>query len=142
MSVIRLAKKSDIEAVYGLIRQLSRHKFIKEQFEDCYIYNIGRGNVLVYEKDNSVCGCAVYAIHYHLHFSRKTAEIVNLIVDENSRGNGIGKELLNAIEKIAFDNRCVCIEVASGKHREAAHRFYEREGFVCGHYKLKKELKQ
>ena len=139
--MIRKAEKSDLDAIYGLMKQLSRHEFTQRQFEDCYTHNIEKGCVLVYEKDNRIiCGCAVFAIHYPLHFSCKTAEIVNLIVDENSRGGGIGKELLAAIEQIALDNGCICIEVASGKHREAAHRFYEREGFVCGHIKLRKEL--
>jgi len=139
--MIRKAEKSDLDAVYGLMKQLSRHEFTKELFEDCCSYNIEKGSVLVYEKDSrTVCACAVYAIHYPLHFSRKTAEIVNLVVDKNSRGSGIGAELLAAIEQIAIDNGCICIEVASSKHREAAHRFYEREGFMSTHYKLTKGL--
>ena len=138
--MIRPAKMSDIEAIYGLIRQLSGYDFSRIHFDDCYTYNVENGCVLVYERDGTIYGCAVFAIHYHLHFSRKTAEIVNLIVDKNLRGSGIGKKLLVAIEQITHDSGCVCIEVASQKHREDAHRFYEREGFVCGHYKLRKEL--
>ncbi|MCL1829479.1 MAG: GNAT family N-acetyltransferase [Oscillospiraceae bacterium] len=136
--MIRPAVKSDVDAVYRLMRQLSRHDFTKEQFEDCYLYNLEKGRVLVYEEGNIVCGCAVFAIHYHLHFSCKTAEIINLIVDEHARNRGIGKELLTALEQIAKDNGCVRVEVDSGKHREAAHRFYEREGFASTHYKLTK----
>jgi PhnO protein len=138
--MIRKAVKDDLYAVYMLIQQLTNRDFTKKQFDDCFIYNLDRGSVLVYEKDNLVSGCLAFDIHYSLHFSRKTAEIVNLIVDENARNNGIGKDLLTEFEKIAVDNGCVCIEVASGKHREAAHRFYEREGFACNHYKMRKEL--
>jgi PhnO protein len=138
--MIRPAVKQDLNVVYNLIRQLSSHEFTMEQFNDCYLHNIEKGCVLVYEKDSIICGCLAFDIHYSLHFSRKTAEIVNLIVDEDTRGHGIGKELLEAVEQIASDNGCVCIEVASGKQREAAHRFYEREGFECNHYKLRKEL--
>ena len=139
--MIRAATKVDLDNVYGLMRQLSRHEFTKEQFGDCYFYSIEKGRVLVYEKDHhNICGCLVFSIHYHLHFSRKSAEIVNLVVDESIRGQGIGRELLTYFERIALDNGCVCIEVDSGKQREAAHRFYEREGFVCDHYKLTKGL--
>jgi len=139
--MIRAAAKEDLDAIYGLIKQLSRHEFTKEQFCDCYKYNLERGCVLVYEKDNrNICGCIVFNIYYPLHFSRKTAEIVNLVVDENARNCGIGRELLTHVEQIAVENGCVCIEVASGKQREDAHRFYKREGFVCNHYKLTKEL--
>jgi len=138
--MIRQAVKKDVDAVYKLIRQLSNRDFTKEQFNDCYLYNIEKGCVLVYEKDNIICGCLAFNVHYPLHFSRKTAEIVNFVVDENIRNCGIGKDLLTEFEKLAFDTGCACIEVASGRHREAAHRFYERKGFICNHYKLRKEL--
>jgi ribosomal protein S18 acetylase RimI-like enzyme len=138
--MIRAATADDLDAVYGLIRQLSRHEFTQEQFRDCYKYNNEKGRVLVYEKDNSICGCIVWNIHYPLHFSRKTAEIVNFVVDESCRGQGIGKELLRAVELIAIENGCACIEADSGKHREDAHRFYEREGFGSNHYKFTKGL--
>jgi len=141
MFMIRAAEKNDLESVYALMRQLSDHDFTKAQFEDCYMFNIERGRVLVYEKDNIfVCGCIVFVIHYHLHFSSKTAEIVNLVVDENARNCGIGKELLMHVEQIAIGNGCVCIEVDSNKQREDAHRFYEREGFTNTHCKLMKGL--
>ena len=138
--MIRYAVKSDLESMYKLIRQLSSHEFSKEQFDECYLYNLEKGRVLIYEKDNVTCGCLVFNIHYHLHFSQKSAEIVNLIVDDSCRSRGIGKELLVFFEQIAIDNNCVCIEVDSGKHREDAHRFYEREGFIATHHKFTKEL--
>ena len=138
--MIRAAKKSDLDAVYGLMRQLSHHDYTKEEFSDCYFYNLERGHILVYEKDNTTCGCLAFIIHYHLHYSRKSAEIINLVVAESVRSQGIGKELLAFVEQIAFDNGCVCIEVDSGKQREDAHRFYEREGYLCDHYKLTKGL--
>ena len=138
--MIRIATKDDSDAVYRLIKQLSSHEFTKKQFNDCYLHNIDKGQVLVYEKNNVVCGCIVYDIHYYLHFSRRSAEIVNLVVDENVRGRGLGKELLAHFEPIAKSQGCVCIEVDSGKHREAAHRFYMREGFEFKHYKFTKGL--
>jgi len=139
--VIRAATKNDCEAVYQLMRQLSSHEFSKEQFADCYHYNLNINHAVVFEQDELVRGFGILAIHYSLHFSRKSAEIVNLIVDAGARGHGIGFELLSALEEIARQNDCVCIEADSGKHREAAHRFYLREGFTCKHYKFTKELK-
>ena len=139
--MIRAATKDDLDTVYGLIKQLSSHEFSKEQFSGCYLYNLEKGRVLVYEKDHhNICGCLVFNIHYPLHFSRKSAEIVNLVVDESVRNRGIGRELLSYFEQIAIDNGCVCIEVDSGKQRKSAHRFYERDGFVCNHYKFTKGL--
>jgi len=140
--MIRPATKDDMCAVYELIRQLSTHDFSKAQFIDCYLNNIERGQVLVYEKGFIVCGCLVFNIHYYLHFSRKSAEIVNIVVDKNLRGQGIGKELLAFFEQLALEKGCICLEADSGRHREAAHRFYLREGFLLNHYKFTKGLGQ
>jgi len=138
--VIRTATKDDSESLYGLMRQLSRYEFTREQFESCYRYNLENYHVLVFEQNNHVCGCGILSIHYLLHFSCKTAEIVEIIVDENARNRGIGRELLAALEQIAVGNGCVRIELDSGKHRMDAHRFYEREGFESTHFKFTKEL--
>ncbi|MCL1851940.1 MAG: GNAT family N-acetyltransferase [Peptococcaceae bacterium] len=140
VTTIRPAREEDLKFVYGLLRQLSRHDFTMEQFERSYLYNLRHNHILVYERNKNICGCGVLMIHYPLHFSRKTAEVVNLVVDEHARGQGIGKELLTAFMQIALDNACVNIEVDSGKHRKAAHRFYYREGFVCDHYKLTRQM--
>jgi len=94
----------------------------------------------VCEENKSICGCGILSIHYPLHFSRKSAEIVNLIVDANFRNRGIGKKLLASLEQIAVSRGCVCVKLDSGKQREDAHRFYYREGFVNDHYKFTKEL--
>ena len=138
--MIRTATKGDLEEVYGLIRQLSRHDFTKEQFEACYLYNLEKSSILVSEENKNICGCGVLDIHYSLHFSQKSAEIVNLVVEENARNRGMGKELLAALEQLAADCGCVCIEVGSGKQREDAHRFYYREGYECNHCKFTKRL--
>ena len=138
--MMRMARNNDMEAVWELMQQLSTHEFTKEQFVNCYSYNLDKGRILVYEKNNIVSGCIVLVIHYPLHFSCKTAEIVNFVVDQNARNQGIGKQMLAELEKIAAINECVMIEVASGKQREGAHRFYVREGYACTHYKFTKEL--
>ena len=138
--MIRKAVKEDLDAVYGLMRQLSRHDFTEEQFESCYFYNLENNHILIYEQNKYICGCGILNIHYYLHFSQKTAEIINLIVDESFRNCGIGKKLLAALEQIAINNGCICIKLDSGKQRESAHRFYFREGFVLNHYKFTKRL--
>jgi len=138
--VIRAATNDDLYAVYGLMRQLSRYPFTKEQFESCYLHNLENNYILVREQNKHVDACGVLSIRFPLHFSCKTAEIINLIVDEGARNQGIGKQLLVSFEAIAVASGCVCIVVNSGKQREAAHRFYEREGYVYTHYRFTKEF--
>jgi GNAT superfamily N-acetyltransferase len=57
------------------------------------------------------------------------AEILGLVVDETSRGGGIGAALIGAAEEWARSKGCVRMRVRSRDTRERAHRFYERAGY-------------
>lgn len=48
--------------------------------------------------------------------------------------------LVNEMSQIALENHCGGIEVAFNQSRLAAHRFYERQGFINSHCKLTKNL--
>jgi len=57
------------------------------------------------------------------------AEISGLIVDEQVRSRGIGKALLEAVEKWARSYGCNAISVHSKNERVRAHVFYIRNGY-------------
>jgi GNAT superfamily N-acetyltransferase len=57
------------------------------------------------------------------------AEILGLVVDESTRGSGIGAALIRAAEEWARSEGCVRMRVRSRDTRERAHRFYERAGY-------------
>lgn len=58
------------------------------------------------------------------------AEIKALVVDENSRGNGIGRALLAAGEKWAKTYHLHTIYLSCNIIRTRTHKFYLREGFT------------
>lgn len=58
-----------------------------------------------------------------------TANVSGLVVDEQRRSAGIGAVLLAAAEDWARERGIGAIQVRSRTTREAAHRFYEREGY-------------
>jgi len=66
--------------------------------------------------------------------------IDELIVDEQHRGRGIGRSLLNAIIEAAVKNGCSRIELDSAFHRKDAHKFYETQGFENRAYLFSKVL--
>lgn len=61
--------------------------------------------------------------------SPEAAEIAGLVVDEASRGEGVGPRLLRAAEEWAGQRGCRRVRVRSNVLRERAHGFYEREGY-------------
>ena len=58
-----------------------------------------------------------------------TAQIMALVVDEEARGEGVGRELVAAADAWAGARGCERLMVATRVTRERAHRFYLREGF-------------
>lgn len=58
------------------------------------------------------------------------AEIAALIVDEEQRGRNIGQALLAKAEEWARERDVMLLRLRSAEQREAAHRFYQREGYV------------
>ena len=57
------------------------------------------------------------------------AEIKAVVVDENSRGNGTGKALIETAEKWAKTYHLHTIYLSCNIIRTRTHKFYEREGF-------------
>lgn len=55
--------------------------------------------------------------------------IENVIVSENFRGKGIGRELMRTIEKICVERNCYYTIFVSGAQRKEAHKFYESVGY-------------
>ena len=70
----------------------------------------------------------VSAVH-HLQ-SEPRAEIGGLIVTADARSNGVGRMLVARAELWATAHGFASVLVRSQIMREAAHRFYEREGYA------------
>jgi GNAT superfamily N-acetyltransferase len=55
--------------------------------------------------------------------------VYDLVTAAHARSQGHGARLLAFIEDLARDNGCLAVALSSGRTREDAHRFYEREGY-------------
>ena len=58
------------------------------------------------------------------------AEICGLVVDENERGHGAGRDLVAAAEQWAVAEGHTVIRVRSNVIRTATHRFYQNRGYT------------
>ena len=57
------------------------------------------------------------------------AYVPELVVHNEARGRGIGKNLLNKIVTYAKKRSCLGVFLASAIKRRASHRFYKKNGF-------------
>jgi GNAT superfamily N-acetyltransferase len=101
-----------------------------------------QGNeVLVAEVGGKAVGMCQLLIFRHLQErGGRCAEIESMHVETSHRSSGIGSALLAAAVARAAETGCYRVQLTSNKSRVAAHRFYERHGFVASHEGYKRYL--
>ena len=125
--IVREATSSDAAALAALSTQLGYPTQPAEAAER--LAALGPSNaVLVAEEDGAVLGW-IHVCGIRFFQSSPFAEIGGLVVDEATRGRGVGKLLVEAAVSWAAEQGYGKIRVRSNVIREDAHRFYEREGF-------------
>ena len=87
-----------------------------------------RAMVLLAERGNNVVGLATVHILSVLNRSRDVAWLTALVVDESTRGSGVGRRLVEAVEKFAHESGCERLSVTTQEHRLDARTFYVRIG--------------
>ncbi|MCD8029229.1 MAG: GNAT family N-acetyltransferase, partial [Erysipelotrichaceae bacterium] len=95
---------------------------------------------LVYRNDKEIIGFLSFVVHHYLHHSNDVGEVVELVVKEEYRNQGIGHQLLDEIEKRAQQLSLEQIELNTSTYRKDAHRFYEKYGFKMSHYNYIKNV--
>jgi GNAT superfamily N-acetyltransferase len=80
-------------------------------------------------KADAVVGWIDVGIVHHLQ-AEPYGEIGGLVVSDKLRSGGIGRQLVAVAEQWARDRGVSNMLVRSRISREAAHRFYEREGYA------------
>lgn len=67
-------------------------------------------------------------------------EVAGLVVDDSSRGAGVGRALMSLAELRARKLGCSCVYLRTNVKRAAAHIFYERLGYT--HIKTQKAYRK
>lgn len=75
----------------------------------------------------------IHAADYDCSYAHPMKNILALVVDESSRGRGIGRALLAAAEDWARECGCCGVRLVSGFNRQEAHLFYK----ACGYHHRK-----
>lgn len=140
--IYRKCKESDVTELYQLICILEQTALPYEAFHAIYCDQLDdpRYDGIVCESDRHIIGFIHLRLEDQLHHAGKIAEIMELIVAENKRGQGIGNELLQRGCLAARQAGCIQVEVSSHHRRSDAHRFYVRNGFQNHHKKFTQKL--
>ena len=128
--MIRTAEPADAAVIAELLDQLGYPTTAAEVPERLRrIRGEGRGEVFVSVVAGEVGGLISVQVGPGLTRSEDAAYVSTLVVAEEIRGKGVGRELLEVAEDYARKHGCPRIVVATANHRSGAHAFYERLGW-------------
>lgn len=109
----QLGYPTDVEKMEQRLRQVLEHP------EHCVFVAASNGQVTGW----------IHGFYTLRVESDSFVEIGGLVVDESTRGHGIGKKLVSEVRKWADLRNCATIRVRSNVIREESHRFYLKNGF-------------
>ena len=128
--VFRRVKASDAEAVARLSSELGYPATAEEMERRIERIDTLRDHAIFAAcLDGEVAGWIDVGAVHHLQ-AEPYAEIGGLVVSEKHRSRGIGRKLVAEAERWAVERGLTTIRVRSQIAREAAHRFYLREGYA------------
>jgi len=83
--------------------------------------------LLVVSDDGRIVGAAAVLVYATPAFVK--ARIEDVVVDEQSRGKGVGEALVRRCLEVARERGAEVVELQSARRREVANRLYPRLGF-------------
>lgn len=141
-----MAQEKDVDRMLELLKQVNlvhhegrpdlfkvNTKYSKEQLKNI-INDVNTPILVATNQDDVLMGYAFCIFKQHKNDSIltdiKTLYIDDLCVDENSRGQHIGKNLYNAVVSFAKDNNCYNLTLNVWNCNPNAMKFYEACGLV------------
>ena len=119
---------SDFESYCRLIRQLTSqyHSFPYETYQ-CIINNLKNELIYVCELDSVVVGIIKTIMERKLYSEKcYVAHIEDVVIDQEYRGLGIGKKMVDYILAVSKDYGCYKVKLYC---KDSNVAFYEKSGF-------------
>ncbi|MCE3254541.1 MAG: hypothetical protein K0R25_35 [Rickettsiaceae bacterium] len=144
ITIKKLNSKAEIAIAFPILIQ--HHKHISKEDFLKYIDDILAeknyqmiGAFVKNDGEETLAGIAGYWVLTRF-YSGKYVQVGNMVVDENHRSEGIGKTMLNFIEKEGQKQGCQHFILDSRLDNKKSHDFYLREGFEIMGYHFMKDI--
>jgi len=145
---IRQATKSDIEAVHGLLRELSEYLDAEIDLQldgmkrlfDLMVREPARYRNLIAVVEGEIAGFISVVYNLTLFHRKGTALINELVVSAKHRNVGVGKALIQEVLRISKEEGWDEVQVGAKKTNSSAIGFYRKMGFDREYILLVKEF--
>ena len=128
---VEMRDVSDITRLAGILGYPISESIVKNNMSR--ILNDEKQEFLVFDNGNQVVGF-IEAETYDAVYSKEIMfNVLGLVVDAQEQGQGIGAQLLSALEENAKARGINVIRLNSGVQRHEAHQFYEHQGYTSNH---------
>jgi len=137
--VFKIIDVDFMDSIIPLILKLNNNqvseKVLRERFVDMFSQNYECAGLF---KDNELIGvCGLW--YCTRHYSGKSVEVDHVIIDENYRGQRLGKQFFEWIYKYVKNKGYEAMELNTYVSNHGSHKFYFNEGFkILGYHFLKK----
>ncbi len=138
---IRRTELSDAASLAGLMTELgyeTRTAEMEMRLES--IVSNPDYQTLVAVRGGKVCGMIGSVVQHSYEHNDVGARILALVVAEEMRGLGVGRELVRAAENDFMARNISRVAVNTRLDRKRAHDFYERLGYVRNGFRFVKDL--
>jgi PhnO protein len=135
---IRKVEKQDLDFVYKAICDLENEELDFKVFKEIFNENISnpKNLYLIAENENESLGFISFHTQKLLHHCGLVGEIQEFFIDQNHRGKGIGRQLIEKIMQFSDQNNLKSIEVTTNRRRVENVLIYENLGFILSHNKF------
>lgn len=133
---LRSATMDDLEHLIPLVAQMGPHyKLTINQMEGrikAFLERDWHELIVAINNDNLIVGVIGFGCYEHLRLPGKCLHIDTIVIDKNSRRQGIGMKLMAFAEQYAKDNGAATIEFTSANYRrlDGSHAFYKSLGYI------------
>lgn len=137
--VFKIIEKESINLVIPLVEKLNDYKvsceILEQRFSEMIHQNYECAVIYDGHKLIGVCGLWFCTRHY----SGKSVEPDHVYIDDDYRGQGLGKQFFKWIYNYAKDKKCEAVELNTYVTNSASHKFYFNDDFkILGFHFLKK----
>lgn len=138
--VKNLESQEDMLQAYEIVKQryknMTLESFVNQISEMIEMNDFKMIGAFLDDKLVGVCGYWVLRMLY----CGRYIQLSSFIVDEEKRGEGIGKRILQEIEKIGKKLSCEKVILDSFTENKKSHALYYREGFYIRGFHFMKDL--
>ncbi len=129
---IREAHRDDLDQLIRLYKQLNSEDKYPQKVNEVFEQILQQDGLCVFVVEHLqklISTCYLNVIPNLTRSARPYAIIENVVTDEQMRGNGYGKQLIEYAVQYAWDLDCYKVMLMTGSKKESTHAFYQSCGF-------------